>query len=251
VNPFSGNHVFIGWSHYHELFFSLGYWNSIRVTILFSLLTVPISIILSLFVALLLDEGPFGHGFFRSVFMLPVGISTAMAAMLWIFLFNPTAGYINFLIQSIGVEGPNWLGSPKWGLIAVSIATIWKQVGFNVIFFLAALVGVSSELKDAAKIDGANFYQRVRYLILPLISPTLLFVLVVSIIQSFESFGQIHILTKGGPANSTNVLVYNLYRDAFENFRSGFASAQAVVLFLIITLFTFFQFQLVKKKVHY
>lgn len=182
---------------------------------------------------------------------MPVAVSSAMAAMLWIFLYNPTAGFLNYVLSVFGIEGPNWLADPTWSLVAVAIATVWKELGFNVIFFLAGLASVPPELNEAARIDGANAWQRFWRVTLPMLSPTVFFVGVVSVIHSFESFGQIHILTKGGPAGATNVLVYSLYRDAFENFRSGFASAQAVILFAIILAATFVQFRIGQKRVHY
>jgi ABC-type sugar transport system permease subunit len=215
------------------------------------LLTVVPSVLFSLAIAVALDANPYVRGLFRTIFLLPVAISSAMAAMLWIFIYNPTAGYLNFILEKLGVGGPNWLGDPHWALLAVSIATVWKEMGFNVIFFLAGLASVPPELREAATIDGANGWQRFRHVVLPILSPTLFFVVVVSVINAFQSFGQIHILTTGGPAGATNILVYSLYRDAFENFRTGYASAQAVILFAIILSATAVQFYVAKRRVHY
>jgi sn-glycerol 3-phosphate transport system permease protein len=251
VDGFTRATTFIGSENYRQLFESPDYWSSVRVSVWFTLYTVIPSVLLALGIALALDATPFFHSLFRTVFLLPVSISSAMAAMLWIFFYNPTAGYLNYLLSLLGIDGPHWLVDPKWALPAVAIATVWKEIGFNVIFFLAGLAGVPPELREAATIDGANAWQRFRHVILPILSPTLLFVLVVSVIHSFESFGQIHILTRGGPAGTTNVLVYNLYRDGFENFLSGYASAQAVVLFLVILSITALQFWIARKRVHY
>jgi sn-glycerol 3-phosphate transport system permease protein len=151
----------------------------------------------------------------------------------------------------VGISGPSWLADPSWALPAVSIATIWKATGFNVIFLLAALTGVPKELQEAALVDGAGAFRRFWNITLPMISPTLFFITVVSVIHTFEGFGQIHILTQGGPADATNVLVYNLYRDAFQNFRTGYASAQAIVLFVIILIATLIQFSVGRRRVHY
>jgi len=251
VDPFSKSLFPVGLSHYQELLTSAEYWVSFSASLRFTLLTVPVSILLSLFLAVLLDAKPYVHGLFRTIFLLPVGISPAMAAMLWIFLYNPTAGYLNFLLGVVGIEGPQWLTDPTWALAAVSMATVWKEVGFNVIFFLAGLASVPEDLREAAVVDGAGPLKRFWYVTLPMISPTLFFVTTVSVIHAFESFGQIHILTKGGPADATNVLVYNLFRDAFENFRTGFASAQAVLLFVIIMAITVWQFYVARRRVHY
>jgi len=251
VDPFTNEIFFVGRENFSELFSSPEYWQSLKVSILFTLYTVIPSVVLSLGIALCLDSAPYFRGIFRTIFLMPVGISSAMAAMLFIFIYNPTAGYLNYILDLFRINGPNWLGTPEWALGAVAIATIWKEVGFNIIFFLAGLASVPPELKEAATIDGANRYQRFRHVVLPMISPTLFFVAVVSVIHSFDSFGQIHILTRGGPAGSTNVLVYSLYRDAFENFRTGFASAQAVILFGIILIATLCQFYVAKRRVHY
>ncbi|MCB0405428.1 MAG: sugar ABC transporter permease [Bdellovibrionales bacterium] len=251
VDPFTHRTIFVGWENYLELAESAEYWKSLKVSLLFTLYTVIPSIVVSLAVALALNAKPYINGFFRTLFLMPVAVSSAMAAMLWIFLYNPTAGFLNYVLSTAGVVGPNWLADPTWSLVAVAIATVWKELGFNVIFFLAGLASVPPELNEAARIDGANAWQRFWRVTLPMLSPTVFFVGVVSVIHSFESFGQIHILTRGGPAGATNVLVYSLYRDAFENFRSGFASAQAVILFAIILAATFVQFRIGQKRVHY
>ncbi len=251
VDPFTRVASWAGLQNYSNLFSSADYWASVKTSLWFMLFTVVPSVLLALAAAVALDASPYCHGFFRTIFLLPVSISSAMAAMLWIFFYNPTAGYLNYILGVVGIPGPNWLVDPDWALPAVAISTVWKEIGFNVIFFLAGLAGVPPELKEAATIDGANGWQRFRHVVLPILSPTLLFVVVVSVLHSFESFGQIHILTRGGPAGATNILVYNLYRDGFENFLTGYASAQAVVLFLVMVGITAFQFWFAKRRVHY
>lgn len=251
VDPFSRLTFFVGLENYQMLVESSEYWESFRTSFVFMAMTVIPSILISLAVAVALDSNPYVQGVFRTIFLMPVSISSAMAAMLWIFLYNPTAGYLNYSIELLGLDGPNWLGSPRWALLAVSIATVWKEIGFNVIFFLAGLSSVPNELKEAAWMDGANAVQRFRHVTLPILSPTIFFVAVVSVINSFQSFGQIHILTAGGPAGATNTLVYRLYQDAFVNFQSGLASAEAVILFLILMAATALQFKVGKRKVHY
>jgi len=251
VDPFSRINYFVGLENYQSLVTSPEYWQSVRTSFVFMFMTVIPSIILSLLVAVGLDANPYLRGIFRTIFLMPVSISSAMAAMLWIFLYNPTAGYLNYSLQSLGIPGPNWLGSPSWALVAVGIATVWKEIGFNIIFFIAGLASVPNELKEAAWMDGANAFQRFRHVVLPILSPTIFFVAVVSVINSFQCFGQIHILTGGGPAGATNTLVYRLYQDAFVNFQSGLASAEAVILFFILMAFTFVQFRYANRKVHY
>ena len=251
VDPFTGQSLWVGLENYADLWRSESYRQSLGVSFLFMVTTVLPSVLLSLLIAVLLDANPFFRGVLRTLFLLPVSISSAMAAMLWIFIYNPTAGYLNYILDLMGATAPNWLGDPNWALSAVSVATVWKETGFSVIFLLAGLASVPPELREAAKIDGAGPVQRFWHVVLPILSPTLFFVTIVSVIHSFESFGQIHILTGGGPAGTTTTLVYGLYRDAFVNFHTGPASAQSVVLFAVICLATVFQFSLAKKRVHY
>lgn len=249
--PFSARLYWVGLDNYRQLLSSPEYWRSLGATALFACETVIPSVVLALAVALALDAEPCGLPVFRTAFLLPVSISSAMAAMLWLFLYNPTAGYLNYALGEFGIPGPNWLGDPRWALPAVAIATVWKQLGFNVIFFLAGLAAVPPELHEAALLDGAGWWSRLRHVTLPMISPTLFFVTVVSTVDSLQSFGQIHILTGGGPAGATQTLVYGLYLDAFVHFRSGFASAQAVVLFGLVLIATAVQFRLARGRVHY
>ncbi|HEX4047967.1 MAG TPA: sugar ABC transporter permease [Elusimicrobiota bacterium] len=249
--PFSRRTTSVGWENYRLLWSSPEYWRCVRVSFLFTAYTAIPELLLSLAIALALDSNPWFQDLFRTVFLLPVSISSAMAAMLWLFLYNPTAGYLNFTLGRIGLHGPNWLGDPRWALAAVAIATVWKELGFSVIFFLAGLAGVPRELHEAATLDGAGWWSRLRHVTLPLLSPTIFFVAVVSVVNSFQSFGQIHILTAGGPAGETDTMVYNLYLDAFVHFRAGYASAQSVILFLIILAATAIQFRIAQKRVHY
>ncbi len=251
IDPFSQSSVFIGLDNFKELLFSVDYWQTVKVSLLFLLYTVIPSVVVSLWVAVFLDQNPYARGVFRTLFLMPVAISSAMAAMLWIFIFNPTVGYLNYILESLGLFTPNWLGDPAYALIAVSIVTIWKEIGFNVIFFLAGLSSIPKEVMEAAKIDGASPLQTFFRVTLPLLSPTLFFVTLVSILNSFQSFGQIHILTGGGPAGATQILVYSLYRDGFVNFRMGSASAQALILFCILMGLTLVQGRISKKRVHY
>jgi sn-glycerol 3-phosphate transport system permease protein len=250
-NAFMTRRTFVGLSNYTMLLNSPEYWQSLWITLYFVALTAIPSVMTALLIATVLDAHPFFHGALRTVFLLPVAVSSAMAAMLWIFLYNPTAGYLNYIFASLGLSGPNWLGDPQWAIPAVAIASIWKELGFNVIFFLAGLASVPTDLKEAASLDGAGPIQVFRHVTLPILSPTVLFVSVISILNAFQSFGQIHILTMGGPAGSTTTMVYNLYRDAFQNFQTGSASAQAVVLFAVMLLGTTIQFRFARSRVHY
>lgn len=251
-NAFMTKKVFVGFDNYRLLALSPAYWQSLWVTFKFVLITAIPSVLLALGIATALDANPYGQNALRTIFLLPVAVSSAMAAMLWVFIYNPTSGYLNYAIHEIlGVDGPNWLGETQWALAAVSITTIWKEIGFNVIFFLAGFASVPPELKEAAALDGANPVRTYWHVTLPILSPTILFVSVVTVLNSFQSFGQIHILTAGGPAGSTSTLVYNLYRDAFQNFQTGSSAAQAVILFLLMLIGTSLQFRISRSRVHY
>jgi sn-glycerol 3-phosphate transport system permease protein len=250
-NAFMTRSRFVGFDNYQLLFVSPDYWQSLGVTLAFVLLTAVPSVLFALAVATALDLSPYLRGLLRTVFLMPVAVSSAMAAMLWIFIYNPSSGYLNFMLERLGIAGPNWLGDPSWALFAVSITTVWKEIGFNVIFILAGLASVPDDLREAASLDGAGAAQVYRHVTLPILSPTLFFVSVVSVLNSFQSFGQIHILTGGGPAGTTTTLVYNLYRDAFQNFQTGPASAQAVVLFIVMLIGTGVQFRIARSRVHY
>jgi sn-glycerol 3-phosphate transport system permease protein len=188
---------------------------------------------------------------FQFVFSLPVVLSVGSSAVIWKFLFHPTLGMLNYLLGRAGIDPIPWLISPDWALISISIMTIWMNLGFNYIILSSGLQGIPDEIYESARMDGAGALLTFRKISMPLLSPTLFFVTVVSIIGAFQSFGQINILTRGGPMDSTNVFVYSIYQEAFVNFRFGTGSAQALILFAVIMLLTLLQFKWVERKVHY
>ncbi|MCZ8515141.1 sugar ABC transporter permease [Paenibacillus filicis] len=243
--------AFAGWDNYHELFASEKFYQSLKVTLSFTLLTVPTGILLALILAALTHNKLRGMRLFQFVFSLPVAVSVGTGSVMWMILFHPTLGTLNYFLSLLGLPALNWLADPAWALLSVSLMTVWMNLGFNYIVLLSGLQGVSEEIYESAKIDGSGPLRTFFQLTLPLVSPTLFFVSVVSVIGAFQTFGQIHILTKGGPMNSTDVVVYNIYQDAFVNFRFGTGSAQALVLFAIILVLTFIQFRFLEKKVHY
>jgi len=242
---------FVGLENFTELFTSEKFVNSLGVTLLFVLLTVPTGIALALGLAALTHNKLRGMKLFKFAFSLPVAISVGTGSVIWMMLYHPTLGVLNYFLSLIGVEPINWLTSPSWALISVSIVTVWMNLGFNYIVLMGGLQGVPEDIYDSAKIDGSGPLRTFFRVTLPLVSPTLFFVTVVSVIGAFQVFGQIHILTKGGPVNSTDVVVFNIYQDAFVNFNFGTGSAQALVLFAIILILTFVQFKVLERKVHY
>lgn len=243
--------VFVGLENYLNMFTSPIFLKSIQSTFLFVLYTVPATIVISLFLAIIANEKLKGIGFFRTIFSSTMGISVAAASVFWMYLFNPTMGLLNQFLQSIGVESIGWLTDPAWALFSVSVTTVWMNIGFTFLVLLGGLQSIDSYLYESADIEGAGYFYKLRRITLPMLSPTLFFVLTVSIINAFQTFGQIDILTHGGPQNETNLIVYSIYREAFVNYQFGSASAQAVVLFILILLMTALQFKLGERKIHY
>lgn len=243
--------AFAGLDNFKELFASDAFMKSLQVTLSFTLLTVPTCIILALLLAALTHNKLGGMRWFRFVFSLPVAISVGTGSVIWMMLYHPSLGTLNYFLTLMGLNPVNWLTDPAWALVSVAIMTIWMNLGFNYIVLLSGLQGVPEDIYDSARIDGSGPLRTFARITLPLVSPTLFFVGIVSVIGAFQSFGQIHILTKGGPMNSTDVIVFNIYQDAFVNFRFGIGSAQALVLFAIILILTAVQFRFLEKKVHY
>lgn len=251
-DPFGlGSTPFVGLRQYEIALRSQSYRNGLGVTVLYTLYTVPLGILIALGLAVLANLRVRGIGFFRTVYALPIGVSVGAASIVFLLLYNSRAGVLNYFLNSLGLSSIEWLTEPRAALWAVAILSIWAGIGFNFIVLLSGLQGIPEELYESARIDGANNVRIFRSVTLPMLMPTLFFVLIVSTINAFQSFAQIHILTKGGPANATNVVVYSIYREAFFNFQTGYASAQAVILFVIILILTAIQFLVIERRVHY
>lgn len=238
---------FVALSNYIELFKSASFINSIVVTFKFVILTTVPSIILGLIFALLINNKLKFKNVFSTMYAMPMAVSSASGAIIWLLLFNPTIGLINYIFKL----KINWLASPFFGLMAVVIVTVWMNMCVNFIFIAAGLKNVPKELCESAVIDGANYLQLLKNVILPCLSPTLFFVFVIDVINAFQTFGQINIMTSGGPSEATNVMVYSIYRNAFFNNRFSLASAESIILFLIMFFITLVQFKYEKKKVFY
>lgn len=242
---------FVGTEHFVSLLTDSRFYDSFIVTAKFTLYTVPTGIVLALLIAVLSHAPLKGMKLFHFSFSLPMALSAGTASVIWLLLFHPSAGMLNYMLSLLGIEPIGWLTDPNKALASVSLMTVWMHLGFNFIVLLSALQSIPATLLESAKIDGAKPVQVFRSILVPLLSPTLFFLTIVSIIGSFQTFGQIHILTGGGPARSTEVLVYAIYQDAFVNFRFGVGSAQALVLFALILLLTWIQFRVAERRVHY
>lgn len=250
-NPFGGLSDFSGFDQYKNALTSTNYRQSLGVTILYTLYTVPLGVCVALGLAVLANLRVRGISVFRLAFAVTLGVSGAAASVIFLQMYNPNAGVFNYLLTSVGLHSVQWLTQTNSALWAITIVSIWLTLGFNFTILLSGLQGIPEELYESAKIDGASSARMFRSVTLPLLSPTLFFVMVISIISAFQSFAQINILTKGGPANSTNVVVYSIYRDAFFNFRTASASAQAIILFIILVILTAIQFRTLEGKVFY
>ncbi|GEN82513.1 glycerol-3-phosphate ABC transporter permease [Sporosarcina luteola] len=243
--------IMVGFENFMYLLGSSEFQNSMKATGLFVLYTVPITIILALFFALLANEKLKGIGFFRTMYSSTMGISVAASSVIWLFMFNPSIGMFNRLLSVFDFPQIQWLLDPEWALISVAISTIWMNLGFSFLILLGGLQNIDEHLYESSRIDGAGYFYRLRRITLPMLSPTLFFIITISLINAFQTFGQIDILTKGGPSQSTNLIVYSIYREAFINYQFGTASAQAVILFIIILIVTILQFKLGERRVHY
>lgn len=221
-------------------------------TLLYVLGTVPVQMVLALLIALALNQKIPGQVFFRTAFFMPVVASTVAVALVWRWIYHADFGLLNSFLYAVGVtDPPSWLSSTRWALPAVIIMSVWQQIGFSMVLFLAGLQGVPQTLYEAARIDGAGTWARLRFITLPLLSSTTFFVLVIGIINSFQVFDQALVMTNGGPANATNTIVFNIYRYGFQFFQMGYAAAMAWVLFAIIFVVTIVQFRYQRNWVHY
>ncbi len=250
-DPFGQHRWFVGLEQYFDVLRSGDFHNSLWVTFLYALITVPSGLVLGLGLALLAHQRLRGILFFRTIFSSTIATSVAVGSVMWLTLLNPQIGLINYGLREAGFEPISWLNDPDWALFAVSFTTIWLNLGFTFIIMLAGLQSIPEELYESARIDGAGWLSRFFDVTLPMLSPTLLFAFVVLTILAFQSFGQIDLLTQGGPLDRTNVIVYSIYTEAFRNFNQGVAAAQAVVLFLLVLGLTFIQFRFLERRVFY
>jgi sn-glycerol 3-phosphate transport system permease protein len=242
---------FNGIDHYIDLTTSASFRTGLLATGLFALYTVPVGIFLGLILAVLLNQRLRGINVFRTMMSSTIAISAAVGSLIWLLLFNPSLGLLNYVLSLVGVRGPEWLIQPSVAIIAVSLTTVWLTLGTNIIVLLAGLQGIPEEIYEAARLDGARGVRMFTGITVPMVSPSLFFLLVVDTVGVLQSFTQIHLLTRGGPVDATRALVYSIYLDAFQNFQFGYASAQAVVLFLLVLILTLIQFRIIEPRVHY
>lgn len=242
----------IALQNYRDLLASPLFWQVFRNTLLYVLLAVPLTLASSLAAALLVDQKLPGARFFRTVYFLPVVSSMVAVALVWSFLYNPEYGLLNAMLERLfGLHGPAWLSDPHWAMPAMVLMTVWKGLGYTMVIFLAGLQNIPEELYEAAAIDGVGPWRKFWRITLPMLSPTIFFALVTTLIGSFQVFEQTYMLTRGGPANATMTLSYYIYQHAFQFFHMGYAAAMSYVLFAFIFVITLVQFRLQRRWVFY
>ena len=238
-----------GLTQYKDVLKSHDFTNSFWVTVKFVLLTVPAGVVLGLLLAVLAHQRLRGIAIFRTIFSSTVITSVAVASLISLTLLNPEIGLLNYAFGRVGALSP--LQDPKWALLSVAGVTVWQNLGLSFIVMSAGLQAVPDELLEAARVDGASAWTRLRRVTIPLLSPTIFFAIVVGSIHAFQSFGQIDILTQGGPDDRTNVLVYAIYRAVRGEQNDGKAAVLAVALFFITITLTAFQLRVLERRVSY
>ena len=239
---------FVGLQNFVQIFGDRFFRGALWHTVVYALMTVLPTLVLAMLLAVLLNSKIKGIAFYRTAFFFPYIASIVAVGAVWNMLFQPDFGPINEFLKLIGISNPpRWVVSTDWAMVAVAIVTIWKYMGYYMIVYLAALQGISRSLYEAASIDGANGWQKLRYITIPMLTPTTFFVLIMLTIQCFKVFDMVYVMTGGGPGNATQTLVNYIYDKAFVNWQFGPASAGAIVLFAVVLVITLIQFQGEKK----
>ncbi|WP_051205451.1 carbohydrate ABC transporter permease [Butyrivibrio sp. FC2001] len=237
---------FVGLGNYITMFSDPIVWEVTKNTALYTILTVPVGMCISLLLAVMLDQKIAFRRFYRAAFFLPSITSMVVVAIVWQWIYNPEFGIMNYFLSLFGIQGPKWLLDSRTSLVSLAIVGIWKSAGYNMIIFLSGLQGISTSYYEAAKLDGAGLWQQFRYITLPLLKPTTFFIFVMAVISSFQVFDQVMLMTEGGPGRSSSVLVHYLYQNAFQYFKLGYACAIAYLLFFIIMGITIFNMRMEK-----
>lgn len=237
---------FVGLDNYKEIFTEPLFGKILLNTVVFALATSFFGVIIPLILAAIMNGKIRGADFFKTAYFLPFITPMIVIGIVWEWIFDPNIGLLNKVLQ----VHINWLYDPHWAMPALILVSVWKLIGYNMIIFLSGFSGISNSMFEAAKIDGANPVETFFYVTIPLLSPTIFFVVIITAVSSFQIFDLIYLMTQGGPLDSTNVLVYAIYKNAFEYFNAGKASAIAYVLFVIILVLTLLQWNMRKKLVY-
>lgn len=241
---------FVGLNNWTAMFRDELFWQSLKVTSIYTVFNVPVALTFAFLLALLMNVRVRGIAFFRTLYYLPSLVSGVAVAMLWMWLLNPKFGLINWLLSLVGITGPEWIYSRTWVIPSFVMMNLWG-VGTSMVIFLAGLQSVPGELYEAAELDGAGAWRKLWNVTIPIVSPVILFNLIIGMINSFQVFTQAYVMTAGGPGNASLFYVLYLYRNAFQYFQMGYASALAWVLFAIIAFFTYLVFRTSRERVFY
>ncbi len=250
-DAFGLNTQFVWFQNFQALFADRHYLAAFKVTALFSVLVASLGIALSLILAVMADRVVRGAMIYKTVLIWPYAVAPAVAGVLWAFMFAPSIGIVTWVLKKMGIDW-NWIIQGDQAMLLVVLASVWKQISYNFLFFLAGLQSIPKSLIEAAAIDGAGPLRRFKDIVFPLLSPTTFFLLVVNIVYAFfDTFGVIDATTQGGPAGATQILVYKVYYDGVKAADLGGSSAQSVILMFIVISLTVIQFRFVEKKVQY
>jgi len=250
-NMFSARATWVGLDNYGAIIANPEFWSVLKNTAVYTLGTVPLNMALSLVVAFLLNKRLAGKKLLRTMFFTPVIMSSVAAAVIWRWVYEPNFGLLNTVLGFFGVPAVNWLNEPTAAMFALIVMGVWKTFGVNMVLFSAGLQGIPETYYEAARIDGAGAWHRFWSITIPLLSPTTFFVLVMSVIGSFQVFDTVYVLTSGGPLGTTKVLVFYLYEHAFKFFDMGYASAVAYLMFAIVFALTMLQAKYLRRSIHY
>lgn len=244
--------TFVGLDNYTRLLSNAEFYHSLRITFLFAVMTVPGSILISIVFALLLDKGSKKLMIaYRSMFFAPMVTSTVAISTVWMFIYHPDHGLANSVLETFGLTPLHWLNDEQTSLISVAIMSAWKMLGYNVIILLAGLQNSDPGILEAARIDGAGELRIITKIRIPLLMPSIFLLLILLTIEQFQTFAQVNVMTQGGPAKSTELIVVQLYHYAFEQFQMGYASAISMIIFVVVLALVLLQMLLVGRKVHY
>jgi len=250
-NMFSADRQYVGLENYAAVLRNPEFWSVLTNTVVYTLGTIPLNMSLALLVAYALNKRIVGKRWLRTAFFAPVVMSSVAAAVIWRWVYEPNFGLLNWFLGLFGIPAVNWLNDPTAAMFALIVMGVWKTFGVNMVLFSAGLQGIPEHYYEAAAIDGAGRWSKFWNITVPLLSPTTFFILVMSVIGSFQVFDTVYVLTSGGPLGSTKVLVFYLYEHAFKFFEMGYASAVAYLMFAIIFVLTLLQVKYLKGSIHY
>lgn len=240
---------YIGFSNYLEIFKDADFWQCMYNTVYFVVALVPSVLVLSMFIAIIINKRAKSlSNFFRVSFFMPSVTSTVAVSMVWLWMFNPDSGIFNNVLHMVGLNGPRWLEDPNWAKPALIVMRVWQMCGYYMIMFLAGLQTIPENLYEAAEVDGATKWQKTKNITIPMLANTTFVVAIMLVIEAFNIFEAIFVMTDGGPAGSTNTIMYYIYSSGFKLYRMGYASALAWVFFAILFILTLVQFKFKKEK---